>query len=113
LDNGQHRKSAKPGRRRATKPGDGRLRANKTHLRDTSAGTLRETQEMKSWETERVRHAVKRLQQYAKESAAAARAAQQLPAPPATEEDDDVLAEEDSDPMAFFFVGPLPETETQ
>jgi len=75
LDDGQQRKSAKPGRRRATKTGDGRLRAKNTHLRDTTAGTLRETKEIQSWEAERVRHAAKRLQQYAKERAAAARAA--------------------------------------
>jgi len=48
LDNGQHRKPAKPGRRRATNPGDRRLRANKTHVRDTAAGTLGETQDMQA-----------------------------------------------------------------
>ena len=49
LDNGQYRRPAAPGARKATKPGDGRLRRNKDRPRQTTAGRAKELAKIEAW----------------------------------------------------------------
>jgi len=49
LDNGQHRRPAAAGARKATKPSDGRLRQNNAGPRQTTVGREKEIAQMEAW----------------------------------------------------------------
>jgi len=49
LDNGQHRRPAAAGARKATKPSDGRLRPNKAGPRRTAVGREKAIAQMEAW----------------------------------------------------------------
>jgi len=70
LDNGEHRRPAVPGARRATKPGDMRLRINKPNTERATAASTKLEEEMQQWAEGRVTSAVKSVAAYRKKTAA-------------------------------------------
>lgn len=106
LDNGQHRKAAAAGARRAVKPGDRRLRANKDGLRSTTAESQRDAEHTRQWSSDRVKMAVIAMQQHEKD-----KETQPQGTPDASSEGieqdlfDDVPDEEEFDPVALFLLG--------
>eukprot|EP00170_Pyropia_yezoensis_P001591 contig_6910_g1595 len=103
LARGQHRRPAAPGARRAVKPGDKRLRGNKTHRRSTTAGDARAPPEMEQWAADRVSSAETTVKSHTKnlEQAGAPDPPGNAPAPSL---DEDILEEVELDPVAIFLL---------
>ena len=80
LSNGQTRKSAAAGARKAKSPGDGRLRVNKSSHRQTAVGARKEQAEMEAWADGRSTNAVTTINAYKKRLVDAAKRAAALAA---------------------------------
>lgn len=100
LARGQHRRQAAPGARCAVKPGDKRLRGNKTHRRATTAGDARALQQMEQWAADRVSSAETTVNSRKKnvEQPGAPDPPGKAPEPSLDEE----FLEEELDPVALF-----------
>lgn len=103
LNNGQHRRPAAPGARRAVRPCDKRLRSNKTHQRSTTAEDARDQQDMQQWATDRVSTAETSVKQHNRNTGQPGKP--NLPSDePAPSADEDILEEEELDPVALFLL---------